>query len=226
MSFLINIVVAWKLSPSLFKKRFQHWCFRDRYLRFLTTNFFKEREKAVLREKKHYYKKRGSDIYRKSTYATFFVTSSRFLYFRKELAQFIVTTGIHSFISRKKSLKVVNSTLTIGFWRYLTCQISHVDMSPPGRLDWLIPMQCSHKTFHFLSVSDGATSILSDILISLRKSHEIIFVTYLENQKYLREMFLRRLRDVTEKTSFLRYARDVLKTSHKRHLFWDVFGTS
>ena len=45
---------------------------------------------------------------------------------------------------------------------------------------------------------------------------------FLKNQKYLREMFLRRLRDVTEKTSFLRYARDVLKTSHKRHLFWDV----
>ena len=49
---------------------------------------------------------------------------------------------------------------------------------------------------------------------------------FLENQKYLREMFLRRLRDVTEKTSFLRHARDVLKTSHKRNLFWDVFETS
>ena len=33
-------------------------------------------------------------------------------------------------------------------------------------------------------------------------------------------------RDVTENTSFLRYARDVLKASHKRHLFWDVFETS
>ena len=43
--------------------------------------------------------------------------------------------------------------------------------------------------------------------------------TFLENQKYLREMFLRRLRDFTEKTSFMRCARDVLKTSHKRHLF-------
>ena len=45
---------------------------------------------------------------------------------------------------------------------------------------------------------------------------------FLENQKYLREMFLRRLRDVMEKTSFLRYAGEVLKTWHKRHLFWDV----
>ena len=38
-------------------------------------------------------------------------------------------------------------------------------------------------------------------------------------------MFLRSLRHVTENTSFLKYVRDVLKTSHKRHLFWDVFET-
>ena len=37
-------------------------------------------------------------------------------------------------------------------------------------------------------------------------------------------MFLRRLRQVTEKTSFLRYARDVLKMSHKRHLFEMFLG--
>ena len=49
---------------------------------------------------------------------------------------------------------------------------------------------------------------------------------FLENQNYLREMFLRRLRDVTEKTFLLRDVRDVLKTSHKRHLFWNVFETS
>ena len=42
---------------------------------------------------------------------------------------------------------------------------------------------------------------------------------FLKNQKYLREMFLRRLREVTEKTSFLTYARDVLETSHKRRPF-------
>ena len=45
---------------------------------------------------------------------------------------------------------------------------------------------------------------------------------FLEKQKYLRDMFLRRLRDVTKKTSFLRCIWDVLKTSQKRHLFWDV----
>ena len=54
-------------------------------------NLFKERKKALLWEKKYCYKKRGSEIYPKSNYATFFVTSPRFLYFSKELAQFIVT---------------------------------------------------------------------------------------------------------------------------------------
>ena len=85
---------------------------------------------------------------------------------------------------------------------------------------WLISMHRSQKALHFLSVSNGPTYILSDIVITLQKSHEIIFVGYFwKKQKYLREMFLRRLRDVAKKTSFLRYARDVLKTSHKRHFF-------
>ena len=35
-----------------------------------------------------------------------------------------------------------------------------------------------------------------------------------------------RLKDVTQKTSFLRCIWDVLKTSQKRHLFWDVSETS
>ena len=48
----------------------------------------------------------------------------------------------------------------------------------------------------------------------------------LKNHGYLREIFLRRLRDVTEKTSFLRHVWDVLKTSYKRRLFWDVSETS
>ena len=49
---------------------------------------------------------------------------------------------------------------------------------------------------------------------------------FLKNHKYLREMFLKRLRDMTEKTSFSRYVWDVLKTSCKRRLFWDVSETS
>ena len=95
---------------------------------------------------------------------------------------------------------------------------------------WLISMHCWQNRFHFLSVSNGPTSILPDIEITLQKSHEIIFVgVFLKNHKYLREMFLRRLREVTEKTFFL----DMLETS-KRHLikdillrcFWEVLKTS
>ena len=56
-------------------------------------NFFKERKIALLWEKKHCYKKCGSENYPKSNYATFYVTSARYLYFSKELLQFIVTTG-------------------------------------------------------------------------------------------------------------------------------------
>ena len=95
---------------------------------------------------------------------------------------------------------------------------------PTGQT-WSISMHCSHKTFHFLSVSDGPTSILSDIVITLRKSHEIIFVTYFwktkntcercfwdvsetSRKRHLFEICLRRLKDVTQ------------------HLFWDVFETS
>ena len=100
-------------------------------------------------------------------------------------------------------------------------------------------MHCSHKTFQFLSVSEGPTSILSDIAITLRKSHEITFVTYFwktkntcercfetSQRRHGKDIFFeicsRRLKDVTQKTSFLRCFWDVLKTSQKRHLFWDV----
>ena len=140
--------MACRLSLSLSKKRFRRWCFPDSYLKFLTTTFLK-RKKALLWEKKHCYNKRGSDIYRKSNYVTFYVISPRILYFSKELAQFIVTAGyIYSFMSRKKSLEVVNNTLTTGFWRSLTGQNSHVDISPLGRLDWFL---CTAPTKRFIS---------------------------------------------------------------------------
>ena len=101
-------------------------------------------------------------------------------------------------------------------------------------------MYCSHKTFHFLSVFDSPTSILSDIVMTLRKSHEIIFVQHIfdkpkilprdvfetSQRRHGKDIFFeicsRRLKDVTQKTSFLRCFWDVLKTSQKRHLFWDV----
>ena len=63
---------------------------------------------------------------------------------------------------------------------------------------WLIALDCSQKTFHFLSVANGPTSILSNISVTPRKSQETIFVGILKIHKYLREMFLKRLQDVTE----------------------------
>ena len=172
----------------------------------------------MLWEKKHCYEKRGSDIYRKSTYATFFITLLRFLCFSKELAQFIVTKGC--FISRKISLKVVNHLLLIfdNPWiaKTLTGQTWLVDIYAmlPHNVSFLGCFWRSHV--YFIRYCNKPTEITRNHFCD----------GFLENQKYLREMFLRRLRDVTEKTSFLRYVRDVLKTSHKRHLFWNVFETS
>ena len=106
-------------------------------------------------------------------------------------------------------------------------------------------MHCSQKTFHFLSVFKDPTSNLSSILVISRKSHEIIFVGYFwkitntckrcfwdvsemsRNRHLVWDMFetsflmfLRRLKDVTKKTSFLRCLWDVLKTSQKSCPFW------
>ena len=73
--------------------------------------------------------------------------------------------------------------------------------------------------FHLLSVSNGPTSILSEISITLRKSHKTILRGIFEKSQILVrhifetsqrrngidiffEVFLRRLKDVTKKTSF------------------------
>ena len=112
----------------------------------------------------------------------------------------------------------MNNTLSIGFWRSLTCQNSHVDISSLGRLYWLISMYCCHKIFHFLSVSDGPTSILSDIAINLRficlwhifEKPKILARDVFERSQrrdgkdIFFEICSRRLKDVTQKTSFLR----------------------
>ena len=74
-----------QLKPIFIQKEVPALVFSWQLSEIFNNNFFKERKKALLWEKKHCYKK--------STYATFFVTSPRFLYFNKELAQFIVTTG-------------------------------------------------------------------------------------------------------------------------------------
>ena len=87
---------------------------------------------------------------------------------------------------------------------------------------WLISMHCSQETFHFLSVSNGPTSMLSDIVITLRKSYEIIFERYSWKTSNTCE---RCFWGVTEKTSFLRYTQHVSKISHKRRLLCEIFET-
>ena len=82
-----------QLKPIFIQKEVPALVFSWQLSEILNNNFFKERKKALFWEKKHCHKKRRSDIYRKSTYATFFVTAPRFLYFNKELAQLIVTIG-------------------------------------------------------------------------------------------------------------------------------------
>ena len=84
-----------------------------------------------------------------------------------------------------------------------------------------------------MSVSDGPTSILWDIVIVLRKSHEIVFVTYFWKTKHTCErcfwdvlktslkkkkdiffdMYLRYLKDVTKKTSFEMFLRGLWNIS-------------
>ena len=79
------------------------------------------------KSKKHCYKKRGSDIYRKSNYATFY---------RKLREDFYIScrdNGLCKVLSVQKITKSSNynsnnnNTLTIGLQRSLTCQNSHSD---------------------------------------------------------------------------------------------------
>ena len=91
---------------------------------------------------------------------------------------------------------------------------------------------------HFWDVSD--TSQIKHLFffeISLRRLKDVtwknIFLEmYLKRLKGVTkkasflEMCLRRLKGVTKKTLFLRCIWDILKTSQKRQLFWDVFKMS
>ena len=96
-----------------------------------------------------------------------------------------------------------------------------------------------HCSFRFLNVSNGPTSILPNISVTLRKSHKtILWGIFEKSQIPARDVFetsqrchgkdiffeicLRRLKDVIQNTSFLRCIWDVLKTSQKSCLFWDV----
>ena len=79
---------------------------------------------------------------------------------------------------------------------------------PTGQA-WLISLHGSHKAFHFLSVSDSPTSILSD-----NYPTEI-------TRNHLRVTYFRKTKNTCERCFW-----GVSETSRKRHLFWDIFETS
>ena len=131
----------------------------------------------------------------------------------------------------KKSIVIRNvdqiSIAILNHWHVKTV----TDISPLLFMTDLInSYHCFQNMFHFLSVYNGPTSILSDISITLRKLHEFIFEGYFWKVQILArdtfetcrrrhridiffEMLLRRLKDVTKKViSFYLFLRG----------FWDV----
>ena len=151
--------------------------------------------------------KRGSDIYqykkREQISIANLITQLFILNLAKITVFQAITIGYIKFYQSKKSLKVWTNALAIVLWWLLTCQNSHADIVPLILITWLLARQCSQKTFHFLSISPGPTSISSGILVTLRKSHNCgVFI------------------------SCERCFWDVSHTSRNRHLFWDMFEMS
>ena len=104
-----------------------------------------------------------------------------------------------------------NLIIHLGLSLSWTCRNSDAEISPLILMTDLIN---SHtllpETFHFWSVSNVSTSILSDISITLRKTHEAIFVGYFW-----------KITNTCE-----RYFGDISEMSRNRHLFWDMLEMS
>ena len=161
-----------QLKPIFIQKGVPALVFSWQLSEIFNNNVFWREKKALLLRKKALLSETWSAIYRKSNYATFYLTSPRLLYFSTVHSD----NGLCIVLSvGKKSPKVVNNTPANGLWRSLTCQNSHADITPLILTTDLINIYAL-LAFHFLSVSHGPTSILSDILITIRKSHATIFV--------------------------------------------------
>ena len=137
------LYLFYNLNLSLFKKRLRRWCLADSYLKLLTTTFLTHNKLW----KKHCYKKRGSDIYHKFTYATFHHKLQQDYYISES------DNGLYKVLPvERKSLKVVNNTLTIGVWS-LTCQTLMQWLSHwYSWQTWLIAMHCFHETTQFFTI--------------------------------------------------------------------------
>ena len=66
-----------QIKPNFIQKEVPALVLSWQLSEFFNNNFFQEREKALLQEKKHCYKKRGSNI--SIANLTFYATSPRFL---------------------------------------------------------------------------------------------------------------------------------------------------
>ena len=123
--------------------------------------------------------------------------------------------------------------------RWLAKTLTQISVHWHSWQTWLILMHWPQKKFHFFSVSNGPTSILSDIVITLWKSHEIIFVGYFwkitntcercfwdvseTSQDILFETCSRRLKDVTQNTSFFEMLLRRLKDVKKKNISFEMF---
>ena len=121
----------------------------------------------------------------------------------------------------KQITKSSNITLTIGLWWLLKFQNSHGDISQLILMTDLINNHCTARFIFWMFLT--VPHLFYQIFQLTYGNHTNPFCgVFLKNHRYLREIFLRHLIYVMEKTSFSSYVWDVLKTSYKRRLFWDV----
>ena len=106
--------------------------------------------------------------------------------------------------------------------------ISWVFLTVPHLLYQIFQKFCGCRTKPFLWDIFGQSQTLSrDIFETHQRSlrTDIFFEIcsrHLTEKNIFFEIHLRRVKDVTKKISFLRCIWDVLKTSQKRYLLWDV----
>ena len=137
--------------------------------------------------------------------------------------------------------------LLLGFQdRWLVKTVTQISAHWYSWQTWLIPMHYFQKTFHFLNVPNGSTSVLSDIASNptwitrnqpfwgiFEKSQIIVrYVLQMSQRRHEKNIFFeicsRSLKDVTQKKRYLFW--DVFETFQRRHrkeiFFWDVFQKS
>ena len=137
----------------------------------------------------HCYEKRGSGTYCKPITQHFILNFAKISTFQAETSVYV-----KSYQSEILLKVVINNTQTIGLQRSLTCQSSYSDISWYSWRTWLIAKHCFQKNFPFSSASTHTHFI--KYFTEITRNH--FCGVFLKNHKYMREMFLRRVRDVAE----------------------------